>query len=82
MGKGVGTHLGWRCRVGDGGGGAARREVVAAVVVVVVVGKEQPMGSVEPRFPIWPGTGRAVRRSHTHALLSNKARGPCAAVMY
>ena len=36
----------------DGGGGGC---------MVVVVGKEQPtMGSVEPRFPIWPHAGCAV----------------------
>ena len=33
-------------------------------VVVVVVGKEQLMvASVEPRLPIWPHVGRAVRWS-------------------
>ena len=59
----------------DGGG--------RGCMVVVVVGKEQPMmGSVEPRVPIWPHAGRAVRRSRTHALLSNEALGPCAIVLY
>ena len=50
-GEGVGTYVGWRCRVGDGGGARRRwwcsTTVVAeqrggVVVVVVVVGKEQP----------------------------------------
>jgi len=46
---------------------------------VVVVGKEQPMmGSVVPRFSIWPHAARAVRRSRTHAYcqIMRKVRAP------
>jgi len=82
VGKGLGltwvgvAEWGMVVALDDGGGGTTRRGGGGG-------GKgTTDDGSVEPSFPIWPGAGRAVRWSRTHALLSNKAQGPCAAVIY